>query len=377
MGGGSGLTRTPALAGAHRKLAGNAFARVLLRPAGWVWQAVAAARRYLYRRQILKVHRLPRPVIGVGNLALGGAGKTPFVIFLGQYLVNHGVHVAIISRGYGRASRGRVLVRRAGEAVKVGESTVGDEALMIARALPEASVVVAEDRVAAATWAIDNLGAGVILLDDAFQGLRLKKELNVLLLDARRPPGPVFPAGYYREGPTAARAADLVVFTKCREGDFRDRWRRVLDQAGARAPQVEVQFSPSYLRPLNREERLGLGKLEGAKVLAFAGIADFDHFGDDLAEAGAVVARRRPFPDHHRFTHGELADAEGTALVAGCDFLVTTAKDEARLEGWRPEVLTYVLEQAVEIVTEFEVLNDFLDRVVSAVRLRGGVDGAA
>ncbi|UCH77557.1 MAG: tetraacyldisaccharide 4'-kinase [Candidatus Coatesbacteria bacterium] len=376
MGRGSGVTRVPAFAAAHRKLAGNAFARVLLRPLAWIWQAAAAARRYLYRRQILNVHRLPRPVIGVGNLALGGAGKTPFVIFLGQYLVNHGVHVAIISRGYGRASQGRVLVRRAGESVKVGESLVGDEALMIARALPEASVVVAEDRVAAAAWAIDDLGAGIILLDDAFQGLRLKKDLNVLLLDARRPPGPVFPAGYYREGPAAARAADLVVFTKCRENDFRNRWLGVLEQAGASAPRVEVKFSASYLRPLNREERLGLGKLEGAKVLAFAGIADFDHFADDLAEAGAVVARRRPFPDHHRFTHGELADAEGTALVAGCDFLVTTAKDEARLEGWRPAVLTYVLEQAVEIITEFDVLNDFLDRIISAVRLRGGTDVA-
>lgn len=370
------MSPASAFAGTHRKLAGNAFTRFLLRPVAWLWQAAAAVRRYLYRRHILKVHRLPRPVIGVGNLALGGAGKTPFVIFLGQYLVNHGVAAAIISRGYGRASRGRVLVRRAEETVKAGESMVGDEALMIARTLPEVSVVVAEDRVAAAEWAIDELEAGVILLDDAFQGLRLKIDLNVLLLDARRPPGPVFPAGYYREGPAAARAADLVVFTKCREGDFRERWRRVLEQVGARAPQVEVKFTPSYLRPLNREERLGLGKLEGAKVLAFAGIADFDHFAEDLAEAGAVVARRRPFPDHHRFTHGELADAEGTALVAGCDFLVTTAKDEARLEGWRPAVLTYVLEQAVEIITEFEVLNDFLDRVISTVRLRGGGDGA-
>jgi len=242
----------------------------------------------------------------------------------------------------------------------VGESRVGDEALMIARALPRATVIVDEDRFAAAELAADVFGADIILLDDAFQDLSIRKDLNVLLLDARRPPGSTFPAGYYRENVAAARGADLVVFTKCRERDERSRW----------APQVEVLFSPAYLRPLNRDERMSLAELEGAKVLAFAGIADFEHFAEDLAESGAVVARRRPFPDHHRFTHGDLADAEGTALVAGCDFLVTTAKDEARLEGWRPSVLTYVLEQSVEIVSGFDVLNDFLDKIIKSVELR-------
>lgn len=365
------MARAPAFYRAHGALTRNALARFLLMPFAWLWQGAAAGRRYLYRKKVFNVHRLPRPVIGVGNLALGGSGKTPFVIFLAQYLVNHGVHVAIISRGYGRGSSGRVVVRRGGDVIRVGESSVGDEALMMARALPQATVIVAEDRVAAAEEAIKASGAQIILLDDAFQNCKVKKDLDVLLIDARRPPGPVFPAGYYREGVAAARDADLVVFTKCRAGDRRDDWKKLFQKSGASAPQVEVRFSPAYLRPLNRDERLSLGKLEGAKVLAFAGIADFDHFAEDLAEAGAVVARRRPFSDHHVFTHADLADAEGTALVAGCDFLVTTAKDEARLEGWRPAVLTYVLEQSVEIVSEFDVLNDFLDRIISSVRLRG------
>ena len=367
--------RAPAFYRTHRALTRNALARLLLMPFAWLWQGAAAGRRYLYRKNVFNVQKLPRPVIGVGNLALGGSGKTPFVIFLGQYLVNHGVHVAIVSRGYGRASRGRVVVRRGGDVIRVGGSSVGDEALMIARALPQATVIVAEDRVAAAEEAIKASGAQIILLDDAFQNYKIKKDLDVLLIDARRPPGPVFPAGDYREGAAAARNADLVVFTKCRAGDQRDGWKKLFQKLSASAPQVEVRFSPAYLRPLNRDERLSLGKLEGAKVLAFAGIADFDHFAEDLAEAGAVVARRRPFPDHHVFTHADLADAEGTALVAGCDFLVTTAKDEARLEGWRPAVLTYVLEQSVEIVSEFDVLNDFLDRIISSLRLRGNRGG--
>jgi tetraacyldisaccharide 4'-kinase len=364
------MRAAPAFYRPHRELTGNALARLALTPFSWVWGGVAAARRWLYEKNVCRVHRLPRPVIGVGNLALGGAGKTPFTIFLAQYIINHGVNVAIVSRGYGRDSREQVVVRGPGDVVRVGESRVGDEALMTARALPRAIVIVDEDRFAAAELAADVFGAEIILLDDAFQHFGIKKDLNFLLLDARRPPGPAFPAGYYREGVAAARAADLVVFTKCGERDERDRWRRRLRRAGVAVPQVEVQFSPAYLRPLNRDERISLGALEGAKVLAFAGIADFEHFAEDLAELGAVVARRRPFADHHRFTHGELADAEGTALVAGCDFLVTTAKDEARLEGWRPSVLTYVLEQSVEILAGFDALNDFLDRIIKSVKLR-------
>ncbi|MGD8718928.1 MAG: tetraacyldisaccharide 4'-kinase [Candidatus Zixiibacteriota bacterium] len=369
------MARAPAFYRAHRAIAGNFLLRLLFMPLSWVWQGVGAFKRYLYRKHVFGAARLSRPVIGVGNLAMGGAGKTPFVIFLGQYLINYGVHVAVVSRGYGRETSGRVVVRRAGNVLQMGESRVGDEALMTARALPQATVIVDEDRAAAAEDAVDEMGAQIILLDDAFQHLKIKKDLNVLLVDARRPPGPVFPAGYYREGLAATRDADLVVFTKCREGDHRERWRRALRHAGSRAPHVEVQFSPAYLRPLNKDERMALANLEGAKVLAFGGIADFDHFAEDLAESGAVVARRRPFPDHHRFTHGELADAEGTALVAGCDFLVTTAKDEARLEGWRPSVLTYVLEQSVEIISGFDVLNDFLDRIISSVQLRGNAGG--
>jgi tetraacyldisaccharide 4'-kinase len=365
------MARAPAFYETHRALTHNALARLLLMPLAWLWRIVVAARRFLYRTNVFRVHRLSRPVVGVGNLALGGAGKTPFVIFLAQYLINHGAGVAIVGRGYGRDTKGRVVVRRGGDIIKVGEGTAGDEALMMARRLPQATVIVDEDRAAAAEWAVKTFGAQMVILDDAFQKLDIKKDLNFLLLDAGKPPGPVFPAGYYRESAAAAAQADLIVFTKCREGDYRDRWRKLLAGLRVAAPQVEVRFAPAFLRPLNRDERISLNQLEGAKVLAFAGIADFDYFAEDIAEAGAVVARRRPFPDHHRFTHADLADAEGTALVAGCDFLITTAKDEARLEGWRPAVLTYVLEQSVEIISNFDVLNDFLDRIISSLRVRG------
>lgn len=367
----------PALARYHRALAGNIVGRLALFPFALLWQGAAAARRWLYGRGLLRVERLPCPVVAVGNLALGGAGKTPFVIFLAQYFVNRGVSVALVSRGYGRAGRGAVAVRRPGETVKVGESAAGDEALMAARALPQAGVWVDERRVVAARRAVAEDGAQLVILDDAFQFLDVKKDLNLVLIDARRPPGPTFPAGYYREGASAVRAADLVVFTKCRDGDRREQWRRVFRRLGVTPAEVEARFAPAYLRPLNRADRLNLNALEGAKVLAFAGIADFDGFARDLAEAGAVVARRRPFPDHHRFTHAELADAEGTALVAGCDFLVTTAKDEARLEAWRPAVTTYVLEQSVEIIAGDELLNDSLDRIISSLALRRPGHGSA
>jgi tetraacyldisaccharide 4'-kinase len=283
--------------------------------------------------------------------------------------------LAVVSRGYGRESRGPVLVRKAGDGIKVGESQGGDEPLMLARALPNATVLVNDDRAVGGAQAVATLGAEAVILDDAFQYMKVVKDLDVLLIDARTPPGPTLPAGIYREGVGAARAADLIVFTKCRHGDYRERWKKALSLAHVGAPSVEAAYAPAYLRLLNQPERLALKNLVGAKVLALAAIADFEGFAADLTEAGAVVARRRPFPDHHRFGHAELADAEGTALVAGCDFIVTTAKDEARLEGWRPRVLTYVLEQQVEILNGFEILNQYLDRVVTAATTEAGRAG--
>jgi tetraacyldisaccharide 4'-kinase len=368
---------TPAsdLAGAHRLLTANTVTRAALLPLAWAWEAAAAARRSVYRLGLARGRRFDRPVIGVGNLAAGGAGKTPFVVFLARYFGNHGISVAVVSRGYGRESKGLVVVRRPGGNVRVGESAAGDEALMVARACPEATVVVAEDRAAGVAYAFHECGARLALLDDAYQSFAVAKDLDILLIDARRGPGPTLPAGQYREGPAAARMADVILFTKCREGDARGAWRRVLDRAGATAPVVEATYAPAYVRPVNGTERLPLKTLAGAKVLAFAGIADYDAFARDLAEIEAVVARRRPFPDHHRFNHAELADAEGTALVAGCDCLVTTAKDEARLEGWRPRVTTYVLELSLEVTAGEETLNRLLDASVKAARgesRRGG-----
>lgn len=352
----------------HQAVSGNPLTRIPLLPFALLWQVLAAVRRWLYDHGLCRKRRLERPIIGVGNLAVGGAGKTPFVAFLGQYLLNHGVAVGIVSRGYGRESRGFVAVRKGGEGIKVGESLGGDEPLMLARTLPKATVLVDEDRAAGAAKAIAAFGCEAVILDDAYQYLAVAKDLEILLIDARRRPGPTLPAGIYREGIGGAHAADLIVFTKCRGEDFREVWKAALAEVGVRAPFVEAAYAPAYLRLLNQSERLSLKNLVGAKVLALAAVADFEGFAADLAEAGAVVARRRPFPDHHRFDHAELADAEGTALVAGCDFLITTAKDEARLEGWRPRVLTYVLEQQVEVLSGFEVLNQHLDRIVSGAQ---------
>lgn len=348
----------------RRALASNFLTVIPLLPLAGLWAVATRARRWFYTQGLFKSVRVNRPVVSVGNLAAGGAGKTPFVIFLAQYLINRGARVAVLSRGYGRDTRHRVVVRRPGEPVRAGESVAGDEPLMIAGALPGAAVVVDDDRSKAAKYAVDELGAEILLLDDGFQYLKLHKDLDLVLIDARRPPGLTIPAGIYRETTRALAHADLIVFTKCKATDYRDVWRRQLQYVGVRAPQVEVALVPAYLRPLNGTERLNLSVLEGAKVLAFAGIADFAAFVDDLRSLGAVVARQRPFTDHHRFTFSELADAEGTALVAGCDFLITTAKDEARLTTWRPAVQTYVLEQSVEVLSGYEVLNALLDDLI-------------
>jgi tetraacyldisaccharide 4'-kinase len=325
------------------------IASALLAPLAAAYGAVAELR--LDRRG----RRAAAPVVCIGNLTVGGAGKTPTALAVARMLAAAGERPVFLSRGYGGALAGPVEVAPARHHAR----DVGDEPLLLARAAP---TIVARDRVAGAAMAVA-AGAGVIVMDDGFQNPSLAKDYSVLVIDGTRAigNGRVIPAGPLRAPLAAqlARAHALLVVGALPSGS------QVAEAARARG----LAIFRARLRP-NANVLAALG---GRRVLAFAGIGAPAKFFATLAEAGIAVAATRSFPDHHRYTRGEAQalceDADRQDLV-----LVTTEKDLARLTGddTAGQLGTRARALPVELVVEeeerFKAL--LLERVAAARTLR-------
>jgi tetraacyldisaccharide 4'-kinase len=283
------------------------LASALLAPLAAIYGAVAQARMGGRGR------RAGAPVVCIGNLTVGGAGKTPTALAVARMLAATGERPVFLSRGYGGALAGPVWV----DPARHNAHDVGDEPLLLARTAP---TIVARDRVKGAAIAA---GASVIVMDDGFHNPSLAKDFSVLVVDARRGigNGRIIPAGPLRAPLDAqlSRAHALVVVGTSS--------RAAAVAAAARARDIPVL--QARLRP-DAAFIAGLGG--GARVLAFAGIGDPEKFFLTLADAGVALSARRSFPDHHRYTHGEakaLCEEAGRAGLV----LVTTEKDLARLGG--------------------------------------------
>ncbi|MGH7376234.1 MAG: tetraacyldisaccharide 4'-kinase, partial [Candidatus Methylomirabilales bacterium] len=205
--------------------AGGVLLRAGLRIASWAYGTAVVARTAAYRARLLATHRVPCPVVSVGNLTAGGTGKTPCVIFLARHLQQHGFRPAILLRGYGRRGGTGLLVASAGQGLLVPAAEAGDEASLLAEVLPGVPVILAADRVRGAEVALSRCGADLLILDDGYQHLRLQRDLDILLLDARSPfgSGALLPRGLLREPPAAADRADLVILTRADQARDLDR----------------------------------------------------------------------------------------------------------------------------------------------------------
>ena len=283
----------------RRGLAGR-VGYLALRPLSEVFGAAVGLRNLAYRIGLLRVCRAELPVISIGNLSVGGTGKTPFTLWLSRSLAARGLRVGILSRGYGGTASGVTIVSR-GEGPEVDVGTVGDEAVMMAKSF--AGPVVTSPRRIAGAKALAELGCDVVVLDDGFQHRAIARDFDIVLLDGRR--GPLLPAGPLRERPRALRRADAVVLN---------------DHAGApleRAPQaakVALWFH-MHLEPVGVVEAVGrrweersLGTLAGRRVAAVVGVARPESFYALLHRWDAVIEEVFEFPDHHRYTQIGLAE---------------------------------------------------------------------
>ena len=339
------------------------LAALALGPLARVYGAVVRARNRRYDRPGA-AERVGLPVLSVGNLVVGGTGKTPTVAWLAAHLVTRGQDPAIVSRGYGgRAGRGPILVSAgAGAGAECSPHLCGDEPFLLANAIPGAMVVVGADRVAAARLA-RAAGARTVVLDDGFQHRRLARDLDLVLLDAMQPfgNGRLLPAGTLREPSASLARADLILVTRADPGHDLVEIRRV---AGARRPSAPIV--PAAVAPAGLVDAAGRPAAPPPRAVAFCGIANPTRFRSDLERAGIEVVAFRAFRDHARLSDRAIAALRRTARETAAR-LVTTEKDLARLAD-RPDAFgdEPLLALRVELVVhDPRPLHEAVERALS------------
>ena len=298
-------------------------------------------RRRRYERRPQRQRHLSKPVISVGNLSMGGTGKTPIVAAIARWLVEAGHRPSILTRGYGRedAVDGVVVINGT---TSIGQA--GDEPLMLARQVPGATVCVSPERYLGGVLA-EKLGCTVHILDDGFQHIELARDLDILVTTIGEiPNGRVIPFGRLREPADAAARAHFLVVTDATAGAASaEAWALGISQScgslralGSPAPVPGSGFPVPGLVP------------PGSKVLAVAGIANPDRFIASLRDAGHIVVDSMTFPDHHRYSAKDLTAIAVKMVSSGADAVFTTDKDALRFETLSPSFPLHRLPLIVE-----------------------------
>ncbi len=327
--------------------------RALLRVAEVPYAMVVTARNARYDRGAAAVHRSCVPVVSVGNLTLGGTGKTPMVEHLARWYRDRGVRVGLVSRGYG--ARG---------------AEANDEALELAEKLPGVPHVQNPDRVAAARTSIDEHGSQVIVLDDGFQHRRLARDLDIVLIDSLEPFGfgHVFPRGTLREPLCGLARADVVALSRADmlAPDERERLRDEVRRYAPEAVWCELAHVPRGLLNADGEEE-PLDALADQPLAAFCGIGNPAGFEHTLATCGYNVAAWREFPDHHAFDTHDVDSLEQWATEAGAAAIVCTHKDLVKIGRTRlGELPLWAVTVALEITAGQAELEARLEKFLPA-----------
>jgi len=316
-------------------------ARAGLLALSWLYAIGIRVYWLMYRAGLLKRVRLRPVVVSVGNLTVGGTGKTTTIQFLARALTTAGLRVAILSYGYRAANRDSVGIVSDSEGIRMSPDEAGDEAVLLASSLPGVPVLIGRRRVVSGAVAEERFRPDVLLCDDAFQYWRLHRDVDLLLVDAVEPwgYGHVLPRGLLREPKGQARRADAILMTHSDLVDpaRADSLRRELEDTGR--PVWTARHAPRGLSLLDGSPGGDLGVLAGCGVLAVSSLGDPASFEATLRGLGAVVTPMR-FADHHRYDSEDIRRVEGTALEKGL-MIVTTAKDAVKVrrfvapDAWR------------------------------------------
>lgn len=318
----------------------------------------------LYKMGIFRQHKLPCRVISLGNITVGGTGKTPTAQRLARVIRDMGYQVVILNRGYRAGWRGQVGLVSDGRRIYMSVNEAGDEAYLLAKNLPGVAVVIGKNRNVTGDYAVANLKADFIILDDGYQHWQLARDLDIVLIDSVNVFGNNFllPRGTLREPLANLNRADAFLLTKVDQAtdDARDEIRETLGRYNDRALVVESVHSPRCFIEIEewykgvRPEFVALETVRDRAVLAFSALGNPTSFEQSIADLGAACVKAVRFPDHHDYTMAEMQDIMQKAVDQGVYALVTTEKDAVKIPSEfihsdRP-LPVYVLEIEVKFV---------------------------
>ena len=358
-----------------------AILRWFLYALSWIFRGIVQTRLWLFRKRLLRQHTPGCLVISIGNLTVGGTGKTPVVEKFARTLQDNGRCVAILSRGY--KSKKPPLFRRLqrkwlglerkkprivhdGQKLLLDSRFAGDEPYMLARSLRDVIVLVDKDRVKSAIHAIRHMGVDTLILDDGMQYLHLKHRLEICLIDRQAPFGNEFllPRGTLREPPSNLRRANYIFITKSIAGANTALIERIR-KYNRTAEIIECTHQPLYLQNLYSDERLPLSFLQGKYIGAISGIAQPESFENGLRGLGSTLEITKRFADHHRFTDKELQEFITRCVRRDLDMIVTTEKDSVRFPHSVEslELPVYFLRVEIQILSGHESWQSLVDRI--------------
>ena len=341
----------------------NKWLQLLLIPVSMLYSLVMILRNFCYDHQfIMKSTRIQGcKIISIGNISVGGTGKTPTVEYLAALLLAQNKKPAILSRGYRRKSRGLQVVSD-GETIISDCERSGDEPYLLARNLPGTPVVVEGDRIKGAKFIVENFSPDYIILDDGFQHRRIQRDLDIVLIDASQDIGNglTIPGGWLREPLSGLRRADIIILTRVDQSHDPGRlagWLRTYLGVAT----IQSIHQPVCLKSLSSLETVDIDLLAAERVIIFSGIGNPQSFRSTVTALGAIITDEIFFPDHHTYSSSDITNLTSRANQHDARWILTTEKDAIKLQHMSGLSTKFLfLKIVLKIVTDEDKIIEML-----------------
>jgi tetraacyldisaccharide 4'-kinase len=338
-----------------------------------VYTAGAYLNRTLHEFGVLGREELPAPVISVGNITLGGTGKTPFCHWLIDFLRAEGRRPAILTRGYGRSDESRLLVVHDGKRLVAGTRVAGDEPVLLARALRDVPVIACSSRAAAGRLALERFEVDTLVLDDGFQHHRLARNGDIVLVDCTKPLSrlELFPRGTLREPVSTLQRAHLIVLTRWQQAPEPERILREVKRAAPGVPIARSRMAVSAALRLSDRQPVRREELRGRRAVLLCAVGNPESVRKSAAELGLQVVGMKTFPDHAPITKAQLLHYDSVRLRKKADVLLVTEKDAVKLVelgNLPPEIIA--VRARVEMLQDRD--RELAEKVIRG-RLKAGI----
>ena len=300
-----------------------------------IYHLATSLRNTAFRKKFIKVKKAPCKVISIGNIAVGGTGKTPFACFLAQKLKDEGLKVAILSRGYGRSGSLKICLVSDGEKILSSARDSGDEPYMISQKLDGVPVIVGKNRYQCSLFAKKKFDIDIVILDDGFQHQYIHRNINLLVINANNPfgNGQLLPCGILREPIENIKRANLILINKIQNNLPLDPIYNTIKKYNPNVAIFKATYVPKLLIPLDNEgKNQKIDFLKGKNVLAFSGIGDPQSFIRCLKNEGINIKTHLIFSDHHWFSKKDIETIIRHASEADC--IITTDKDRIKIKKY-------------------------------------------